>query len=324
VRRRWLWILGWTVLTALIVATARRVDAMGTLRELARADIRWIALAVLVNAAILPVATTQWLLFLARESRVGFRKMFGILALTTALSNGPPFPTALVTQIHLLAHRGGIGHAGAASLVLLDQIVEGLAKLSVVALAAAIVPGFRHRGVGLALVLGVPAVAVVVVLLAHRRHVVERFGATATGWRQRAIRFLARVIHHLDAVRRPEPFVLALLLGLVKKALEAAGIWAAAAALGLTLPFWLLVAVLVAVNLSVIIAPTPAALGIWEGAAFLVLRSAGVEADQALAVALVAHAAYLLPLVSVGWILESFRLVGGLRRRTPSGRDERT
>jgi uncharacterized membrane protein YbhN (UPF0104 family) len=250
--------------------------------------------------------------------------MFGILALTASVSNGPPFPTALVTQLHLLADRGGIGHAGAASLVLLEQIVEGLAKLSIVALAAAIVPGFEHRGVGLALVLGVPAVAAVVVLLAHQGHLVERFEAGATGWRQRAIRFLARVARHLDAVRRPASFALAFLLGLVKKSLEAAGIAAAAAAIGLTLPFWLLVAVLVAVNLSVVVAPTPAALGIWEGAAFLVLRSAGVEADQALAVALVAHAAYLLPLVSVGWALESLRLAGDLRRRPPAEhREER-
>jgi len=324
VRRRWLWIVGWVVLTALLVATARRVDIPGTLLALAQADVRWIALAVLANAAILPTATIQWLLFLARGSRVGFRKMFGILSLTASLSNGPPFPTALVAQLHLLAHRAGIGHAGAASLVLLDQIVEGLAKLSIVILAAAVVPGFEHRGMGLALLLGVPAVAVAVAALAHRRHTVERYGATATGWRGRSSRFLGRVIHHLDAVRRPAPFALALALGLVKKALEAAGIWAAAAALGLTLPFWLVVAVLVAVNLSIIIAPTPAALGIWEGAAFLVLRSAGVEADQALAVALVAHAACILPLVSVGWALESLRLARSLRRPPPSQSREGT
>lgn len=314
-RRRALWILGWLVLTALVVLTARSVDAAGTLRAMGRADLRWVLLAVLANAAILPTATAQWLLFLSRKTRVGFGKMFGILALTAALSNGPPFPTALVAQLHLLAHRAGIGRAGAASLVLLDQIAEGLAKLAIVALAAAVVPGFRQRGIGLALALGVPAAAVGVLVLAHRRHAVERLAASAAGWRRRVLGFLASVGHHMDAVRRPAPFVLAVGLGLVKKALEGAGIAAAAAALGLPLPFWVVVAVLVAVNLSVVIAPTPAALGIWEGAAFLVLRSTGVEADLALAVALVAHAVYMLPLVTVGWALESLRLSVVLPRR---------
>lgn len=317
-RRRWLWIAGWLALTVVVVIGVRSADAAGTLRRMGEADVGWLLVAFLANAAILPTATAQWLLLLARGTRVGFGKMFGIVSLTAALSNGPPFPTALVAQLHLLAHRAGMGHAGAASLFVLDQTAEGLAKLAVVALAMALVPGFEHRGIGLALVLGVPVLTLSLAVLAHRRHVVERFAATATGWRRRWLDFLAGIIHHLDAVRRPAPFALAVLLGLVKKALEAAGIAAAAAALGLALPLWLVVATLAAANVSVIIAPTPAALGIWEGAVFLVLRSAGVEADQALAVALVAHAVYMAPLLSVGWALESLRMARGLRRSPPS------
>jgi lipoteichoic acid synthase len=308
---QWQWITGWLVLTALVVATARRVDAAGTLRVLSGADPRWLVLAVLANAAILLPATGQWLLFLSRESRIGVKRVFGILAVTASVSNGGPPAAGILTQIHLLATRGGVGHAAAVSLTILDQIAEGLAKLAIVALAAAIVPGFEYRALGLLIVLGVPVLAAVFAVLAHRGHAVDRWAQASRGWVGRALRFLARIIHHLEALRRPAPFALAVVLGLVKKALEAAGIAAAAAALGIALPFWVVVAVLVAVNISYLIAPTPAALGVYEGAAFLVLRSAGLGADQALALALVGHAAYLLPLASTGWILESLRLGRG-------------
>ncbi len=318
-KRNWTWVLGWLVLTALVVATARRVDAAGTLRVLAGADLLWLALAVLANGAILAPATGQWILFLSRESRIGARRVFGILSLTASVANGGPPAAALVTQVHLLATRGGVGHAAAVSLTILDHIVEGLAKLAIVALAAAVVPGFQYRALGLGIILGVPALALAFVVLAHRGHVLDRWAAATRGRLGRALGFLGRTIHHLEALRRPAPLVLAVVLGLAKKALEAAGIAAAAAALGVVLPFWLVVAMLVAVNLSSLVAPTPAALGVYEGAAFLVLRSAGLGADQALAVALVAHATYLLPLASIGWIVESLRLAGGLGRRGRSG-----
>lgn len=322
-KRTGAWILGWLVLTALLVATARRVDAAGTLRVLADADLRWLVAAGLANAAILALATAQWTLLLSPESRIGAGRVFGILSLSASVANVAPPAAAPVTQVHMLAIRGGVGHAAAVSLTLLDQMAEGLAKLALVALAAAVVPGFRHRTLGVGLVLGVPALVVGLAVLAHRGRAVGRWAERTGGWRARALRFAERTIHHLEALRRPAPFALAVALGLGKKALEGAGIAAAAAALGVALPLWLVVAMLAAVNLSYLLAPTPGALGIYEGAAFLVLRSAGLGADQALALALVAHAAYLLPLVTTGWTLESVRLVRGLRRRArpdPDGR----
>jgi uncharacterized protein (TIRG00374 family) len=316
-----MWVLGWLVLTVLVAATVRKVDAAGTLRVLAGANLLWLALAVLANGAILAPATGQWMLFLSRESRIGARRVFGILSLTASVASGVPQAAGLVTQVHLLATRGGVGHAAAVSLTILDQIAEGLVKLAIVALAAALVPGFQYRALGLWIVLGVPALGFVFVVLAHREHAVDRWTAASRGRLGRVLGFVASTIHHLEALRRPAPFALAVVLGLVKKALEAAGIAATAAALGLTLPFWLVLAMLVAVSLSTLLAPTPASLGVYEGAAFLVLRSGGLGADQALAVAIAAHAAYLLPLASIGWIVESFRLAGGLGRRSDSGTD---
>ena len=321
---RWRWVLGWVLLTVLVVLAARAVDWPRTLGALASADPSWLALAVLANWAILPLATAQWLLFLPRGARVPPGRMFRIVALTASVSNGGPPFAGHATGIHLLATRGGLDPATGVSVTILGQIAEGLAKLFVVAVAAATVPGFESRAVGLTVLLGAPALALGFTALAHQGGRVERLASRTTGRPGRVLGFLSRTVRHLEALRRPTVFLPAAALAVATKGLEAVGIWLAAAALGLSLPLWAVVAVVVAVNLSSLVAPTPAQFGVYEGSAFLVLRAAGAGADLSLAVALVAHAAYLLPLMGTGWLVESLRPWRGVGRRDGRGQPERS
>lgn len=316
------WLLGWGILTALVVGSARSVAWDRVLDAAASAHPGWLALAVVANGAILILATAQWLLFLPVGTRVPPGRMFSILALTTSVSNGGPFLAGHATGIHLLATRGGLGHAGGVSLTVLDQVAEGLAKWSIVALAAALVPGFEYRAVGLTIVLGAPALAVGVAVLQGRRHSLDRWASRASGVWAKGLGFTASTVHRLEAIRSPGRFGAGVALAILQKGAEALGIAAVAAALGVPLPVWVVVAVLVAVNLSTLMSVTPANLGIYEGAAVLVLRAAGVETNTALVLALVAHAAYLLPLAGTGWILESVRLARGMGRTgaPPSGK----
>jgi len=309
------WVLGWVALTAIVVAAVRTMDVRGTLEALGTADPAWVAFALLTSAVVLPLATTQWAVLLPRGASVPWRTMFSIVALTASVSNGGPPFAGVAVGLQLLATRGGLGHAGATSVTILDQLAEGFAKIALIAAAAALVPGFEYRTVSLALVLGVPALALAFLALAHRSARLEEWASGASGTSGRVFRFLSRMVHQLDALRRPAHFGLAVGLAVSKKAIEGLAIAMVAAAFGLALPLWVVLSVLVAVNLSAMVAPTPAALGVWEASAFLVLRAAGVEAEPALAFALVAHAANLAPLALTGWSLESARLGMGARGR---------
>ena len=60
-------------------------------------------------------------------------------------------------------------------------------------------------------------------------------------------------------------------------------------------------------NLSTVVSVTPANLGVFEGAAFLVYRTLGISSDTAVALAIVQHAAYLIPLAGIGWVISSVR-----------------
>lgn len=310
-KRHWRWLVGWGVLTAVVVVAARSVEWSQVLDAASLSHPLWLAVAVMANGSILVLATAQWLLFVPRGGHVPAGRMFSILALTSSVSNGGPFLAGHATGIHLLATRGGLGHAGGVSLTILDQVAEGLAKWSIVALALAVVPGFETRTVGLTIVLGAPLLALGFTVIAHRGHVLDRIASQASGWLGAGLRFLSSTVHHLEALRRPGLFGAGVGLAVLQKVAEALGIAAVAVALGVTLPVWAVVAALVAVNLSSLVSVTPANLGFYEGSAFLVFRSAGVDTDTALALALLCHAAYLVPLGGTGWILESIRLWRG-------------
>ena len=307
--RRW---AGWLLLAIVLVVVARGVDWRGVLAAAAVGRPLWLLAAMAANASILALGAAQWLLFLPAGGRIPAAEMFHIVALTSSISNGGPVLAGHAAGIRLLATRGKLGHAVGLSVTILDQLAEGLAKLALIATAMLVVPAFDLRLVGAALLIAVPALAVAFTLLAHRRSLLDGLAARTTGGTARAAGFLARAVRQLDALRRPGRFGAGVLLALAQKAAEGLAIAAVAVALGVALPGWAVVAAVLAVSLSGVVAVTPGNVGGYEGSAFLVYQAAGVEPDSTLALALVQHAAYLIPLAGTGWLLESRRLWRGV------------
>jgi len=155
---------------------------------------------------------------------------------------------------------------------------------------------------------GAPALALGCAVLARREHVLEQFADRWRGWRGAVLRLVADTVHRLDAIRRPGRFSAGVGLSILQKVAEGLGIAAVALALGVDLLPWHVVAALLAVNFSTLVSITPANLGVYEGSLFLVLRTAGIDADLALAVAFLSHVAYLVPLAGTGLALESLRM----------------
>ena len=300
-------LIGAIVVAVLIALMARQLDWERAATAARAADPRWLLLAVALNATILLATTARWILFLPGAARVPAPKMFEIVAVTTAVSNAGPMLTGQAAGIHLLATRGRLGHAAGLSVTMLDQLSEGIAKLALVAAAILLVPGFP-RGVGFALLVLVPLAIAACVLLSRRPERIRAAAARSTGRTRAVLELLASVAEQFDALHRPARFALGVSLKLVQKGIEGLAVAAVAAALGIALPAWAVLAVVVAVNLSTLVAVTPGNLVGYEGAAFLAYRAAGVDAGAALALAVIQHAVYLLPLAGTGGLLEAARL----------------
>ena len=290
------------------MVTIGRVDWTLAIAAVAKAKPLPLILAVLLNAMILVFATAQWLLFLPEGVSVARSKMFKIMAIMSTVANSGPAGGGAAVGVHLLAKQEGVGHSVGLSVLLLDQLVEGLVKMAIVLLAIVVVPiGLEYKAVSATILIGVPTLFFILTVIAHRRSILESISKRTTGFLGWVLTKLNLVAANLEALRRPKKLSLTVVLGLLQKLVAALAITCVLIAFGVVTPWWGILAVLVAVNLSTVVSVTPANLGVFEGAAFLVYTSLGISSDTAVALAIVQHAAYLIPLAGIGWVISSVR-----------------
>ena len=324
--RRWITPVSWVLATAAVAYAFRAVGARRAVSALAGASLPWLAVAVVANLAIVVLWAWQTWLLAPRAARLSMGRALEVQALTATATNTVPALLGHAAGVALLAGRGGVGTAGALSVLSQHQAVEGLAKVALLgtaALAAPLPPLMRASLAGLAAV----AVTFVGVLLAAalRARGADPLRdvpppAAAAGRRARVRAFVAGWAAGLEALRSPRRFTLAILSALLMKASEALG-WIAveqafAHALPATLPpgsAWLALA---AVSLASALSATPGNVGVYEYAAFEAYRRLGVGADAALALAVAGHVCYLLPFVGTGYLVLTAReLRAALARR---------
>ena len=257
---------------------------------------------------ILVFATAQWLLFLPDGVSVVRSKMFKIMAIVSTVANSGPAGGGAAVGVHLLATQGGVGHSVGLSVLLLDQLVEGLVKMAIVLLAIVVVPiGVEYKAVSAVIIIGVPTLFFFLTVIAHRTPALESLSERTTGFLGWILRKINRVAVNLEALRRPKKLSITFALGLLQKLVAALAIMCVLIAFGIVIPWWGILAVLVAVNLSTVVSITPANLGVFEGAAFFVYITLGISSETAMALAIVQHAAYLIPLAGIGWAISSVR-----------------
>jgi glycosyltransferase 2 family protein len=279
--RRRLLLLAWLVATGLLAASFRAMGWERTVDVLRRASVPWLAAAALANLSLIALWAWQSLVLLPPEVRVGFRRMLGVTALATTATNTAPPLLGKAAGVALLAERGGVGGAVALSLLAQHQVVEGVAKVVMILVAARVAPlAPWMRDALVALTSGVVVLALALVVIARRS---ARWGAA------------------LSALRSPRRLALGLAIALGMKGTEALAWLAVERAFGASpapgSPFL----ALAAVNLASSVGVSPGNLGVYEAAGTLAYRSLGVPGDVALALAVAGHACYLLPLAGAGW-----------------------
>jgi hypothetical protein len=151
--------LAWLVATALVLGALRAVGGPAALAAVRRAHPAWLLAAVLCHGSILPLWAWQTVVLLPRPAGapapVGFGRVFEVQALSATAANTVPAFLGQATGVALLAERAGVGSAAALSVFAQHNLVEGLAKLAMVGVAAQVVPlPPRMRGAVAALTVG--------------------------------------------------------------------------------------------------------------------------------------------------------------------------
>jgi len=317
--RRWIAIGTWVVATALIVGAFHAIGWQKTTHALRAASLPWLVVAALSNLSIMLLWAAQSLVFLPRDCRVSFGRMFEVTALTTTATNTAPAFLGQATGVALLAERGGVGMAVALSVFAQHQMVEGIAKLAMLFAAARVapLPHWMHDAlVGMAAAVATLCVVLVAFAAGSSRHTKRAAAAAARGERRAEPRagrlarlrtFVERWSAGLVALRSPGRFAAGLIIALAMKAAEAGGWFAVERAFGVSpapgSPFL----ALGAVNLASTLSASPGNLGVYEAAGFFVYTYLHVPRETAFALAVAGHLCYLLPLAGTGYLMLSVK-----------------
>ena len=280
--RRPLAIAAFLAVTVAIVLAGRRIDWTHALELAATARPGWILAGIAANAAILVCWGGYWkALRPSGEVPVSFRRMLEIVAASSSLMNTLPFGGGHASSLVLLIRRGAMTQRGALSLLALDQLGEGVAKMSIFVAVALLVPLPIWMRAGVITVAAGVGAWLVTLAVASRY---ARELAILKSWRQSAAA-LAGV--------------------LAMKIAQALAILAVQRAFGVDLSAGGTLLVFAAITLGTMIPIAPGNLGTFEASAFVAYRYLGLPADQALGLAIMQHVCFMVPSVGIGYLFFS-------------------
>jgi uncharacterized membrane protein YbhN (UPF0104 family) len=291
---RFLVVASLAFITLLILLSLRAVEWRLVAGLWSRIGIWWLAASIAANAGVVAASTVEWRLLLPRGIRVPFARMWRVNALTALAVSTTPLLAGHGAAVVILAREPGVGYTAAASVLALDQLAEGLAKLTLIALAVMVAPGTDWIREGARAV----AIAVGALLL----------GLVVIG--PRLLRIPRSVVGGA--------FPLAFGAVLVMKGAEGLGVLAAQQSLGIDLPVTSLAIVLTATALGTMLPLTPGQVGTYEASAFLAYRWLGVAAEEAMALAIVQHVCYLLGTAGAGYLTLAWTAARGRASSPPS------
>lgn len=300
-------LVGFGVVSLLLVLAGRRLDVARVMTELHTGRVGWLALALVSYAAILPLWALQWRILAPRTRDTSFAIMLGVVAMTSSLLNTTALLLGEAAGVVLLVTRAGLARSAALSVLAMDQLLVGIAKIVVLATAALTLtlPPWMARGV-LALVVGVSS------LLALTLAAAWRHDAIVTQWAGRVPERLLAALRNsgraLAPLRSPSRGSAALALALLKKCAEVIAILCVQRAFGIELPIASAVLVLAALNLATLVPIVPGNIGVYEAAVAVIYVRLGVPLERAVGLAVVQHACYFVALALPGYLwLARFR-----------------
>ncbi len=281
--RRWFQVVQWVgaaLVLAAVVWAARNLDLRAVGRQLLGARPGPLVLAGLVGATIPLLVAAQWWVFSPREDPPRFWRVWRYPVLAVAAWSVLPSVVGVGVAAAVFA-ASGVGNTRAAAILGLDQLGTGVAKGLLFMATAALVPlAGEWAGAGPLVVMALALGGLLIV------------GAAVAWARRRAGSPFARKLAGLPGTPR---LLVGVGLSCAVKVVEGLVMVCIDGAMALSPSLHRTLLALSGVSLSTMVGVGPANLGLYEGSVFSAYRLAGIAPDSAASVALLQHAAALLP-----------------------------
>ena len=294
-------------------------DAVDALRE---SDLLWLVPTVPVFALAIGLRGLRWWSLFAPAQRPPLRAIFYALLVGYFFNNILPARAGEAARVIALHKRAATPKAETVGTVVVERLFDVLALLIVLFASYPWLPEISWLRAA-----AIFAVVVVTVLLALV-FVVVRYDERAVHWLLSPLRRVKRegVAERLEAaavnatrglvaLRSPRIALRGMMLTIASWATLGMSFAILTNAFAFDVPLVAGMLVTVAINLSLILPSSPAALGVFEAATVIALRAFDVPHAEALSYALVLHLLNLVPFLVIGVILLG---PGALRGRRPA------
>lgn len=292
--------LGILLVFGALAVAVRGLELRRVGTALATADWSWLLGALAAFLGILPLWAMEWKLLAPAGARPSLGRMFQVVAMTSSVLNTTAMLVGEAAAMVLLVAHAGLARAAAVSVLAVDQLLVGIAKLALLALAASLadLPAWMTAAFT-ALLTGVALLLAILMLAAWRHADVGRLLGRALPARYRGTASAFGTA--LAPLRSPSLAAATLLIALSKKAVELLAIVCVQRAFGVVLPIGAAVLVLATLNVVTLLPLVPGDAGVYEGAVVVAYGEHGIAPELALAMAVVQHACYFAALALPGY-----------------------
>jgi uncharacterized protein (TIRG00374 family) len=306
-------VIGIAISVAALAVVLGGTDLAETANVLSRADLRWVALAVVLMSFDLAFRALRWQRLLRPIAHVRYPPMLAYLLVGYLANNILPARLGELVRSHYLGDREGISRASALGTVVVERVVD---LVAVVAIASVALLVLSIRGlVGNVVLVGAAVTGLFLVILAigivaHRLPGLDRIRAVVE--RYPRVRDLGQSLQDgLAVAARPRTLGEAILVSGLSWTMAILAYAAAGQAIGIQLSMGQAALIASGVALASAVPAGPSNLGTFEFAAKELGKAVGIEEASALALGVLVHVAILV-VTSIGGAIAFARL--GWRR----------
>jgi uncharacterized protein (TIRG00374 family) len=314
---------GFAVTAAGTYLAVRGVALDDARAALAASDLRWLVPASIVLALALWLRIVRWWVLFDPSSRPPLRAVGHAAFVGYFFNNILPARAGEAARVIALYGKARTPRAETIGTVVIERVFDLLALLVLLFACYPLLPEISWLKA--AALLGIVVVAALLVLVV----VLVRYDERAVRWllsplrrlpgagvSERVEQAVGNATRGLVALREPRVALRGMALTLASWVVLGFSFWILTAALHLDVPVVAGMLVVVAINLSLVLPSSPAALGVFEAATVVALRAFDVPRAEALSYALVLHLLNLVPFLVIGAALLG---PGALRRDVRAG-----
>ena len=269
----------------------------------------WLAPALAMLAVTVYVKSMRWRYLFGRETRPATPPVVDAVLIGYFFNSIFPARAGEAARVVALRQRAGTSPAEAAATVVVERLYDVLVLLVLLFVCVPWLPHVTwvHAAVLLAVILAAGLIVAVVVLAVWGTrpvHLALRpFGRLPFISSERIEHVGESLARGLAAIRQPKLALTAFFWTTLGWFALAASTWFVMRGFGLGLSIIAGLLVVIATNLAQILPSSPSAVGVFEAATLVALRTYGISDSKALSFALVLHALNFIPFVVIGPVL---------------------